>query len=518
VIAWTRTRKQQLAWVGALLVAPLLLSWMLLPKLDYLPPVKRAAIDAYFSFPPGMSPEAVNREIVPTLLKRMEPYMKGEKEPRLKNWYVLLWPSGGTIGARVIDDKRIGDLERVVRDEVVAGLPDTRVFVNEGELFGGIGGSARSVAIHLQSTDTDALNATAEEGRKLLERTFPGANVQSFPNADVQALELRAEPNDRRIAEVGWDRASLGTVVRALGDGAWLGEYFDGQTRLPVMLRTNLGETPEELAQAPLMTPSGEIVSLGELVNLQTTLAPEQIRRIDHHRTVTLTIDPPPTLSLEDMLAKIQSDIVPSLRTQLPPDANIRLAGSADRLDAIVSTMGTNFLLALLVLFMLMAAMFRSLRDAAVVVLTVPLALAGGVLGIRALDLVAFQPLDLLTMIGFIMMIGIIVNHSILLVDRTRDALNHGHSLEEALRMALNQRLRAMVASTLTGALGALPMVVNPGPASTIYRGLAAVNVAGVIVSMVFSIVLLPSLLRLVYERHVPVEEVGTVPVGQASA
>jgi hypothetical protein len=196
-----------------------------------------------------MSPEAVNREIVPTLLKRMEPYMKGEKEPRLKNWYVLLWPSGGTIGARVIDDKRIGDLERVVRDEVVAGLPDTRVFVNEGELFGGIGGSARSVAIHLQSTDTDALNATAEEGRKLLERTFPGANVQSFPNADVQALELRAEPNDRRIAEVGWDRASLGTVVRALGDGAWLGEYFDGQTRLPVMLRTNLGETPEALAQ-----------------------------------------------------------------------------------------------------------------------------------------------------------------------------------------------------------------------------------------------------------------------------
>jgi multidrug efflux pump subunit AcrB len=386
------------------------------------------------------------------------------------------------------------------------------VFVNEGELFGGIGGSARSVAIHLQSTDTAALNAAAEGGRKLLERTFAGANVQSFPNADVQALELRAEPNDRRIAEVGWDRVSLGTVVRALGDGAWLGEYFDGQTRLPVILRTSLGETPEALAQAPLMTPSGEIVSLGELVNLETTVAPEQIRRIDHHRTVTLTIDPPPTLSLEDMLAKIENDIVPSLRSQLPPDANIRLAGSADRLDTIVSTMGTNFLLALLVLFMLMAAMFRSLRDAAVVVLTVPLALAGGVLGIRALGLVAFQPLDLLTMIGFIMMIGIIVNHSILLVDRTRDALNHGHSLEEALRMALNQRLRAMVASTLTGALGALPMVVNPGPASTIYRGLAAVNVAGVIVSMVFSIVLLPSLLRLVYERSVPAEEAVPAP------
>lgn len=502
VIAWTRTRKQQLLWVGALLVAPLLLSWLLLPKLDYLPPVKRAAIDAFFSFPPGMSPETVDREIAGKLLERMQPYMKGEKQPQLKNYYVLLWPGGGTLGARVVDDERIGELERIVRDEIVVSLPDTRVFVNEGELFGGIGGSARSVAIHLQSSDTEALNVAAEAGRKLLEKSFAGANVQSFPNADVQTLELRAEPNDRRIAEVGWDRATLGSVVRALGDGAWLGEYFDGQSRLPIILRANAGETPESLAQAPLITPSGEIVSLGELVHLQTALAPEQIRRIDHNRTVTLTIDPPPSLSLEDMLAKIDSEIVPSLRSNLPPDANIRLAGSADRLETIISTMGVNFLLALLVLFLLMAAMFQSLRDAAVVVLTVPLALVGGVLGIRALGLVAFQPLDLLTMIGFIMMIGIIVNHAILLVDRTRDALNHGHDLEQALRLSLNQRLRAMVASTLTGALGALPMVVNPGPASTIYRGLAAVNVAGVIVSMVFSIILLPSLLRLFYESR----------------
>lgn len=508
VIEWTRTRRQQWMWVGALLVLPLILAWAAMPKLDYLPPVKRAAIDAFFSFPPGMSPATVDREIVGTLRERIQPYMDGTKEPKLKNYYILLWPGGGTLGARVVDDKRIGELERIVRDQVVVGIPDTRVFVNEGELFGGIGGSARSVAIHLQANDSDALETAGVRGRELLERTFPGANVQSFPQADVKTLELRAEPNDRRIAEVGWDRSSLGTIVRAVGDGAWLGEYFDGQSRLPIMLRSNAVESPEGLARAPLMTPSGEIVSLGELVELQTAIAPEQIRRIDHQRTVTLTVDPPPTLSLEDVLAKINSDVVPQLRDQLPADANIRLAGSADRLDTIVQTMGVNFLLALIVLLLLMAAMFKSIRDAFVVVLTVPLALAGGVLGIRTLGLVAFQPLDLLTMIGFIMMIGIIVNHSILVVDRTRDALNQGHDLESALRFALNQRLRAMVASTLTGALGALPMVVNPGPASTIYRGLAAVNVAGVIVSMMFSIVLLPSLLRLFHERDAPVRAV----------
>jgi len=161
------------------------------------------------------------------------------------------------------------------------------------------------------------------------------------------------------------------------------------------------------------------------------------------------------------------------------------------------------------VLFMLMAAMFRSLRDALVVVLTVPVALVGGVLGLRVLGAVAFQPLDLLTMIGFIMMVGVIVNHSILLVDRTRDAQNSGHSLEESIRLALNQRLRAILASTLTGALGALPMAVNPGPGSVIYRGLAAVNVGGVVVAMVFSLLLLPSLMRLTTreKQNVPMIE-----------
>ena len=497
ILRWTDSRPKQLGWVFALLLLPLAASWYFLPKLDYLPPVKRAAIDAFFSFPPGMSPEVVNREIGGTLIERLQPYMKGEKQPQLKNYYLWLWPGGGTIGARVVDEKRIGELETIMREEITRGFPDTRAFATEGELFGGVGGSARSVAIHLQSDDAEALKRVAEEGRVLLEAKFPGANVQANPNTDQTTLELHAVPNDRRIAEAGWDRAALGTIVRTLGDGAWLGEYFDGQNRLPIILRADGRETAEELAEAPLVTPSGEVIPLGDVIRLETTLGPGQIRRLDHRRTVTLTMDPPQTLSLEDALATIENEVVPTLKAKLPADANIRLAGAADRLEATVATMGKNFVLALLVLFLLMAAMFRSLRDSLVVVLTVPVALVGGVLGLRVLGLVAFQPLDLLTMIGFIMMVGVVVNHSILLVDRTRDAQNHGHNLEESIRQAMNQRLRAILASTLTGALGALPMAINPGPGSVIYRGLAAVNVGGVIVAMVFSLLLLPSLMRL---------------------
>jgi multidrug efflux pump subunit AcrB len=501
ILEVTDSRARQLAWVTGLLVLPLLLAWWLLPPLDYLPPVKRAAIDSFFDFPPGMSPEAVNRELVPTLLERMRPYMEGRAQPRLKNWYILTWPGGGTIGARVIEESRIGELERLVREKITVGLPDTRVFTVEGDLFGGIGGSARSVGIHLQSEDSATLNRVAVEGRALLEKVFPGAAVQSFPNPEDVALELHAVPDDRRIAEVGWDRATLGTVVRTVGEGAWLGEYFDGKSRLPIILRSSGGTTPEDLSNAPLMTPAGLIVRLGDLVQLSTVPGPPAIRRLNHRRTVTLTIDPPATLSLEKVLKTIDTEVLPRLRAQLPPDGTIRLAGSADSLSETLTAMSRVFAMALIVLLLLMTVLFRSLRDSVIVLLTVPLALTGGVLGLRLLDLVKFQALDLLSMIGFVMMIGVIINHAILLVAAVRSVESEGATLEEGIRAGLQQRLRAILASTLTGALGALPMAVNPGPGSVIYRGLAAVNIGGVVLSLAFSLVLIPALMRLLAAR-----------------
>jgi multidrug efflux pump subunit AcrB len=501
VLRVTGTRASQLAWIAGLLLVPLLIAWWLLPPLDYLPPVKRAAIDSFFDFPPGMSPEAVNRELLPTLLERMRPYMESRQEPHLKNWYIETWPGGGTIGARVVDERRIGELETLVRDKITAGLPDTRVFTVEGDLFGGIGGSVRSVGIHLQSEDTATLNRVAIEGRKLLEQMFPGAAVQSFPNPEDVALELHAVPDDRRIAEVGWDRPTLGTVVRTVGEGAWLGEYFDGKSRLPVILRSTEGTTPEDLSNAPLMTPSGLVVRLGDLVQLSTQLGPPAIRRINHRRTVTLTVDPPATLSLEKVLNIIDSQVLPRLRAHMPADGTMRLAGSADSLSETLSAMSRVFAMALVVLLLLMTVLFRSLRDSVIVLLTVPLALVGGVLGLRLLDLVKFQALDLLSMIGFVMMIGVIINHAILLVAAVRSVEREGATLEEGIRAGLQQRLRAILASTLTGALGALPMAVNPGPGSVIYRGLAAVNIGGVIISLAFSLVLIPALMRLLARR-----------------
>ncbi|WP_326534268.1 efflux RND transporter permease subunit, partial [Pseudorhodoferax sp.] len=370
----TASRARQIGWVVALVPLPLLLAWVLLPRIDYLPPVKRAAIDVNFAFAPGMSPVRLNQEIAPVLLERMRPYMSGEKQPQLLNWYMYVWPGGGTIGARPVDPNQIGALEQVIGQEIITGLPDTRGSAREGDLFGGFGGSPRAIAIDLQHADGDALASAAEAGRQRLLEQFPGAEVRIWPGTSTGTLELRVDPDDRRLAETGWSRPDLASVVRMLGEGQWLGEHFDGDRRLPIILRGDRRHAIEELGSAPLATPSGNVLSLGELAQIRTVLAANQVRRVDRRRTVTLTMDPPANLSLGEALDTIDAVIVPALRAALPADAAVQVSGSASRLDEVVRSMGGNLLVALLVLFVLMTAMFRSLRDSAVVMASLPMA------------------------------------------------------------------------------------------------------------------------------------------------
>ncbi len=510
----TRSRARQIGWIIALVPLPLLLAWVLVPRIDYLPPVKRAAIDVNFAFAPGMSPTRLNQEIAPVILERMRPYLSGEKQPQVLNWYMYVWPGGGTLGARPVDPNQIGALEQVIGQEIITGLPDTRGSAREGDLFGGFGGSPRAIAIDLQHADGDALASAAEAGRQRLLDQFPGAEVRIWPGTSTGTLELRVDPDDRRLAESGWSRPDLASVVRMLGEGQWLGEHFDGDRRLPIILRGDRRQAIEELGSAPLATPSGDVLSLGELAQIRTVLAANQVRRVDRRRTVTLTMDPPANLSLGEALDTIDAVIVPALRAALPADAAVQVSGSASRLDEVVRSMGGNLLVALLVLFVLMTAMFRSLRDSAVVMASLPMAVFGGVLGLRLLDLAAGQTLDLLSMIGFIMLLGMVTNNAILLVAQTRQAQVDGAGIEQALREALIQRTRPILIAALTGALGALPMAINPGPGAVIYRGIAAVSIGGVLLSLLFTVILIPALLRLQAQRH----EAATSPPSAALA
>ena len=254
VMSITSTAKKRWALATLLISVPVAASYVLLPELDYLPPVKRDAVDAYFQFPPGISEKTIAKDYLQVINQRMAPLMSGEREPALKNYYILTWNGGGGLGARVVDQSRIKELEKIINEEILADLPDLRSFASQGNLFGGFGGD-RNISIHLQSKDREALAKAAAVAETLLGEALPQSNIQVNPNLEQSEPELQLKPNDRKIAEAGWARQDMGTLVRAMGDGLYVGEYFNGEKRMNIILRARPWDSPEQLATTPMATP-----------------------------------------------------------------------------------------------------------------------------------------------------------------------------------------------------------------------------------------------------------------------
>ncbi len=492
----TNTSLRRILLALIMLIVPVSVTYLAMPKLDYLPPVKRDAVDANLQFPPGANISTIEKEVVAPIVERLKPYMDGTKEPALKNYYLFSGPFGGNLGVRAKDQSKVEELLDVIQNEVLVDLPDTNAFARQGNLFGGFGGG-RSVQIHLQSKDTEALQNVAKNALQWVKEAIPEVSVRANPGLEMAQPEIRLTPNDRNILELGLDRRDLGRVVRTLGDGLYVGEYFNGSKRLNMILRAEGWSDPDTLGDIPLVTPKGAIMPLSELVTIDRTAGPTRLTRIDGNRTISLNVNPPQGWSLEETISVLKTQVEPKIHQIMPADGNIVYGGSADQLEKAIGIMSENFAFALVILFLLMAALFRSVKDSVLVVITIPLATVGGILALQLLNVFVFQPLDLLTMIGFVILLGLVVNNAILLVHQTRLAEKTGLSRDKAVGQALSLRLRPIFMSTATSFFGMLPLLLVPGAGSVIYRGLAAVIVGGLGVSTIFTIVLLPCLLRL---------------------
>ena len=493
IMRLTDGHRRRLLLIALLVGAPVLLTVLLKPDADYLPDGNRNLVFTFIQSPPGMNLDHVEKEMGQVIAKRLRPYVAGEKQPVIQHYFFVAYRGGVFMGARAKDASRARELVPVV-NEVIRGFPDTRGFAQQRSLFAGRGG--RNVEMNLQSRNLDRLLEAARSGEAAILRIWPQARIRPLPGLELAEPELRLVPNERRIAEAGWDRATLARVVRALGDGLFVGEYFDGEETLDIVVRAAAWATPEELEAIPMMTPGSGILPVSELVDVVRTAGPDQLRRIDRRRTITLQITPPKGVSLEETIAVLKEQVEPLVRNELPADGDVLYTGAADKLEQALINMSGSFVLAILILYLLMSALFRSFRDSLLVLLVLPLATVGSVFALQLLNAVTFQPMDLLTMIGFIILLGLVVNNAILLVYQTRAAERAGMHRRDAVGQAVRLRLRPILMTTLTSVFGMLPLLLVPGAGTELYRGLACVIVGGMLVSTVFTLLLLPALLR----------------------
>jgi len=501
IMRLTDTPRRRWGWIGGLTLVPLLLGVVLLPPADYLPEGKRNFIFGFIQTPAGIGPDTAEEELIDVVNERMRPFLNGEREPQIRNTFLGFFGSGAFLGMRAENDNEVDELLDVVNSEILAGFPDTFGRANRSPIFGGRG--SRRIDVDLQASEFEDLLAAGQIGFGLIQQRLPGSTVRPQPGLELSEPELRLVPDDRRIAELGWTRSDVALLIRALGNGAYLGDYFDGDRRLDVILRGEKWLTPEELMAMPLATPSGRVATLGELTRLERTAGPNQIRRVDRRRTLSLQVTPPTGMALEVALTTLREQVEPEIRAALPGDGTITYRGTAEALGEALGNMASSFLLAIVILYLLISALFRSFKDSLLVLLTLPMATVGGILLLRLVGLFTNQAMDMLTMIGFVILLGLVVNNAILLVYRARDGEREGMVRRDAVESAVRLRLRPILMSTFTSLFGMLPLLLLPGAGTELYRGLAAVIVGGMALSTLFTLFLLPSLLRM-NEQTVP--------------
>ena len=334
---------------------------------------------------------------------------------------------------------------------------------------------------------------------------MPGVQALPRPSLDLSSPEIHLRPKILQAAEMGVTAEDLGYSVDALVDGAYAGDYYVGGDKIDLTIVgiESFAERTQDLQTLPVATPSGQLVPLSALATVSLSSGPEQINRRERMRAITIQVSPPLDVPLEEAMQIIEQEIVQPMQSsgELQDGYMIHLSGTADKLRETWESLKWNLLLALAITYLLMAALFESWLYPFVIIMSVPLGAVGGILGLKLLNVFILQSLDVLTMLGFVILIGTVVNNAILIVHQS---LNHirfdGMTPREAIPESVRSRIRPIFITTMTTVLGLFPLVLFPGAGSELYRGLGSVVLGGLLVSTIFTLILVPTVFTLMMD------------------
>ncbi|RJX35617.1 MAG: efflux RND transporter permease subunit [Desulfarculus sp.] len=486
------------------------MAWFLAPKAEYLPTGNRNLVLGIMLPPPGYN--------VPELTKIGEqitnewrghwgpdPYQNAgaKQEPAFRAFFYVGWGAQVFMGLATWDDARARELIPIMR-RTLAQIPGMIPIVQQTSLFQRGAAQGRTIDLDLSGPDLERLVRLGGRLFGQIQQLIPGSQIRPIPGLDLGQPELRFIPDRVRAAAVGLNASQIGFNLDVLVEGAKIDEVRREGYNIDLKLLAqpqSVSET-QDLGRMQINTPDGRLVTLASVAPPQLVGGPTQINHIERQRAVTLRIYPPENLPLQEAMERLQDKVVaPLIKSgEMAPPYGIGLSGTADDLTKTRQALQGNFLLALAITFLLMAALFESFLYPLVIMFSVPLAAAGGFLGLWVVNrTIAYQPLDVLTMLGFIILIGIVVNNAILIVHRTLQGMREeGQEARAAISEAVSLRTRPIFMSALTSVFAMLPLVLFPGAGSELYRGLGSVVVGGLLISTVFTLFLVPSLLALV--------------------
>ena len=490
----------------------------LTPAAEYLPEGEEPKTFASLSSPPGYNLETmskIGRELQEYFLQFIDhspqQFDNGETEvPAIAYLNLSIESQRIRIISQPKDPGHIKALMNAIRDKYKQ-YPAMRSFVTRGSIITSNSGGTRSVNLDISGPNLSDIYKSALTAYRRAQEVFDSPRIRANPSTlSLSQPLIEIVPKWTRASEVGMNTGDFGFTVAALTDGAFVDEFFLDDDKIDIYLYSKAGTNAslDSLSQMSVFTPIGAVVPLSSIARIEEKVDTNIIRRLDGQRTVTLNIIPPENVALETGVDIVRQDVVNYLRETgaIPSNITLGISGASDQLQATREALSANYIVAVIIIYLLLVAIFSHWGYPLLIMTTIPLGVAGGILGLWLfniggdwLALLGMQEIhlsfDMISMLGFLILMGTVVNNPILIVHQAMTNVRE-FKMEamQAVRDAVELRLRPIAMSTLTTVCGLAPLVFIPGEGTELYRGVGVIVMFGLLGTAVVALTFLPAL------------------------
>jgi HAE1 family hydrophobic/amphiphilic exporter-1 len=489
--------------------------YQLFPKAEYLPQGNRNLILSLIIPPPGMSVEK-RRELGEFIKNETKPYFEEDWKdgiPKIKDiWYVgieELTLFGGVSEHETEAGKMIPLFMRIVNS-----VPDMFGVSFQAGIFQSDLGGGRTIDVHLKGNDLNQLTGIGGAFYGQIMGVLPGSQIRPIPSLETSYPEVRIIPEKEKLAASGLTEAELGQYIDIIMDGRKIDEFRpEGKNQLDLVLTSPKSnyKTPEDVMNTQIVNNFGDLIRVDDVADLQYSSGMTQINHLERKRNITLQITPPDNIPLQEAVDILETKVVADFAKKgMLKNIDVEIGGNASKLKTTIDSLSWNFILAVIIIYLLMSALFENFFYPLIILVTVPLAGAGGFIGLTLVDkFIAPQPLDILAMLGFIILVGTVVNNAILVVHQSLNNIRYNNMNHmDAISDSVSTRIRPIFMSTTTTLFGMLPLVLSTGAGSELYRGLGSILLGGLAVSTLFTLFVIPALLAFAIKMEVIPDEV----------
>jgi hydrophobe/amphiphile efflux-1 (HAE1) family protein len=455
---------------------------------ELVPPEDRGVLRVFASGPDGVGLTYMDRQTrkIETML---QPLLDSGEAASLYSMVGMWDPNRSLMSMPLVDwserERSLQDIAGELRPQL-ATIPGARVGV-----WGGNSLNVRSfgdgVQIALLGNNYDEIFEAAKALVIAIEEQLPELTRPRIAFDPTQP-QLSVDIDRRRAADLGVDLGELSTTLRAMIGGDELIDINIDDEAVPILLESASGDIndPSDLVNLYVRSDSGDLVPLSSLVTLREEGVATELNRRSQRRSIDISVERDETFPLQtavDQLKLVAAEV-------LPEDITLTFLGEAATLEETSNEVATTFLIAIVVIFLVLAAQFEGFTSALVVTLIVPFGVAAAIFAL----LLTGTSLNLYSQIGLVLLIGLMAKNSVLVVEFADQQRDKGLSVSDAIKSSAERRLRPVMMTLVSTVLGALPLILSSGAGAEGRNAIGWVVFGGLALAAVFTLYLTPLL------------------------